>query len=694
MRNLAQFTGKYSVSKTLRFALKPQGKTGHFIQTKNVLRQDEGRADQYRKAKRIIDLYHKDFIETALRGVKLCVDDLNELEENRRIKDRKALDDSQKKLRKHIVDQITKTQGYENLFKKELITQNLPAWLEKNPQAESEDLSDIAPEDYPGIIAEFKKWTTYFNGFHENRKNIYSNEAKGTAIAFRIVHENLPRFLDNRTRWHQLENEFEGIFKSFKCQIFDLVEAARLEEIADAEVTGLEEASRAKLKKVFEIGFFNCCLNQSGIDRFNLILGGHSDKDGQRLQGLNEIINLYRQQQSSDADKKKLGKCKMALLYKQILSDRESHSFLPEQFEKDADLVGAINGYFAKIDEEISDEEDAKNVCLSLESCLQRLRSGEIDLEKVYIENKSLRNFSKACYSDWGFIERALEAYAEGKFSRKKQREDWVKKTSRFAITELQNGINQHADTDLGKAVLEYFKNTQESFFSDIEKARKEVKDVLQKEYPDGKNTLHQDKAKVAKIKHYLDSVRALMDFIKPLYVDLRGDDESATAPEKDANFYHDFDICYERLRLIVPLYNKVRNYLTRKSYKTKKYKLNFENSTLLDGWDINKEKENTAVILIKDKKYYLAIMDQKHKKIFTEECVSSQTKSSSDNVYQKLYYKQIASAGKDIQNLIGTPNGTKRFLKNREELWQKHALKIAKIQKAGSHNRLLKNLP
>ena len=669
MHNLAQFTGKYSMSKTLRFALRPQGKTGDFIQAKNVLKQDKHRADQYRKAKRIIDLYHKDFIERALKRVTFSVDDLNKSEESRRAKDREALGELQKKLRKHIVDQITKTQGYENLFKKYLIMRDLPAWLKKNPQAESEDLPDIAPEDYPDIIAEFKKWTTYFNGFHENRKNIYSNEPNATAIAFRIVHENLPRFLDNRARWRQLEDEFEGIFQSFERQI-----------------SALEEATDTKLKKVFAIESFNHCLNQSGIDRFNLILGGRSDKDGQRLQGLNEIINLYRQQQSSDADKKKLGKCKMALLYKQILSDRESHSFLPEQFEKDADLVDAINDYFAKIDEAISDEEDAKNVCASLKACLQRLGSDEIDLEKVYIESKSLRNLSKARYSDWGFIERALEAYAEGKFSRKKQREDWVKKTSRFAITELQNGINQHADTDLGKAVLEYFKNTQESFFSDIEKARKEVKDILQKEYPDGKNTLHQDKAKVAKIKHCLDSVRALMDFIKPLYVDLGHDDESATAPEKDANFYHDFDICYERLQLIVPLYNKVRNYLTRKPYKTEKYKLNFENSTLLAGWDVTKEEANTAVILIKDKKYYLAILDQKHKKIFTEESVSRQTKTASDNVYQKLYYKQTGNAGQNIQNLIGTPDGTKRFLNNREELLQNHAPEIARIQKAGTH--------
>lgn len=659
MQDLAQFTGKYSVSKTLRFALKPQGKTGDFIKTKDVLKQDECRADQYRKAKRIIDLYHKDFIERALQGVKLCVDDLNKLEESRRAKDRRALDASQKELRKHIVDQITKTPGYKNLFKKELITQDLPAWLKENPNAKSEDLPDIDPQDYPDIISKFEKWTTYFNGFHENRKNIYSDEPQATAIAFRIVHENLPRFLDNRARWHQLESEFKDIFQYFKHQISVLVEAVGLEEVADLK---REMAALAKLKKVFEMNFFNCCLNQSGIDRFNLILGGRSDKDSRKLQGLNEIINLYRQQLSSDADKKKLGKCKMALLYKQILSDRESHSFLPEQFEKDADLVSAINDYFAKIDAAISDEEGAKNVCSSLKTCLQRLGSDETDPEKVYIVNKSLRNLSKTCYGDWGLIERSLEDHAEQRFPAKKagnptktelkKREAWVKKTSRFSITELQNIISQHVDADSGKSVLEYFKDSQTNPFADIENARKEVKSILQAEYSGAENRLHQDKAKIAKIKHCLDSVRALMDFIKPLYVDLGRDDESAAAPEKDANFYHDFDICYERLNLIVPLYNKVRNYLTRKPYKTEKYKLNFENSSLLAGWDVTKEEANTAVILIKEKKYYLAIMDQEHKKIFTEECVPIQKKPQVATYIKKYAISRLRAPAKIYKTL------------------------------------------
>ncbi|MCR4784900.1 MAG: type V CRISPR-associated protein Cas12a/Cpf1 [bacterium] len=58
----------------------------------------------------------------------------------------------------------------------------------------------------------------------------------------------------------------------------------------------------------------------------------------------------------------------------------------------------------------------------------------------------------------------------------------------------------------------------------------------------------------------------------------------------------------------IVPLYNKVRNYLTRKPHESAKFKLNFRNSKLCAGWDRNKEKEYGAVLLRHGGLYYLAI--------------------------------------------------------------------------------------
>jgi CRISPR-associated protein Cpf1 len=44
-----------------------------------------------------------------------------------------------------------------------------------------------------------------------------------------------------------------------------------------------------------------------------------------------------------------------------------------------------------------------------------------------------------------------------------------------------------------------------------------------------------------------------------------------------------------------------VRNYITKKQVKTEKFKLNFEKSQFLTGWDKDKEKERLGIILKKD---------------------------------------------------------------------------------------------
>jgi len=74
MSGLSDFTNLYSLSKTLRFELIPQGKTLEHIQDKGLLSQDEQRAESYKKVKKIIDEYHKAFIQQSLEGCKLNID--------------------------------------------------------------------------------------------------------------------------------------------------------------------------------------------------------------------------------------------------------------------------------------------------------------------------------------------------------------------------------------------------------------------------------------------------------------------------------------------------------------------------------------------------------------------------------------------------------------------------------------------
>ena len=66
MKKIDKFTNKYSISKTLRFRLIPQGKTLEYF-NKRYLASDVERSDEYQIVKEYIDRYHKTFIEKKIK---------------------------------------------------------------------------------------------------------------------------------------------------------------------------------------------------------------------------------------------------------------------------------------------------------------------------------------------------------------------------------------------------------------------------------------------------------------------------------------------------------------------------------------------------------------------------------------------------------------------------------------------------
>jgi len=205
MQVFQQFTNKYSLSKTLRFELIPQGKTLENIRSKGLIAQDEQRAEQYKKAKQIINKYHQFFIDEILGSV--CIsDELLQSYANLYFSLKKNDDEKlevdfknvKEAIKKQISNHISSSVKFKNLFKKELIDagkkeSDLIVWLnackEQNISlfAKNQDIRDI--DGAIQIIRDFKGWTTYFTGFHENRKNVYSTDDIPTSIIFRIVNE-------------------------------------------------------------------------------------------------------------------------------------------------------------------------------------------------------------------------------------------------------------------------------------------------------------------------------------------------------------------------------------------------------------------------------------------------------------------------------------------------------------------------
>ncbi len=65
-----QFINRYSLNKTLRFSLRPVGKTEENFDAKRILDEDKERAENYKRVKEYIDRYHREFIDDVLENVR------------------------------------------------------------------------------------------------------------------------------------------------------------------------------------------------------------------------------------------------------------------------------------------------------------------------------------------------------------------------------------------------------------------------------------------------------------------------------------------------------------------------------------------------------------------------------------------------------------------------------------------------
>lgn len=556
MKQLSELTGLYSLSKTLRFELKPIGKTLEHIESKGLIAQDEQRAEEYKKVKDIIDRYHKKFITMCLSDFKFEQNSLETYvalaEDTNR--DEKAFDEIKKTLRKQIVETFKKGGSYSDLFKKELIQKHLPEF--------------VSDEEEKKMIANFSKFTTYFNGFNENRKNMYSDEDKSTAIAYRLIHENLPMFVNNM-------KSFSRIADSDVHQHFTEIESSF------SEYLGVEH-----LEEMFQLDFFSETLTQEQIAVYNHIIGGRALEDGTKLKGINEYVNLYNQQHKDS----RLPLLKP--LYKIILSDRVALPWFPsEEFASDEEMIRAINETYNTLKEVLSIDGDS-----SLRSLLLNISS--YDIKHIYIANDlGLTDISQQMFGQYDVYTSAIkQELREKNAPTAKERRNpelyderinkLFKSAKSFSIEHLNSLVDsEHTIQNYYKHLGAYDRNGEQrvNLFTQIEMAYVAAKEILSGKH----GNISQSDAETAIIKGLLDAFKSLQRFIKPLL----GNGEEA---DKDNEFDAKLREAWNTLDIVTPLYNKVRNWLTRKPYSTEKIKLNFENNgKLLSGWVDSKTEKS-----------------------------------------------------------------------------------------------------
>lgn len=616
MRIMEKFCGQYngySRSITLRNRLIPIGSTEEKLN--EFLVKDKNRATAYPDIKVLIDEIHKRVIEQSLQSVKYDWEPLfiqfelyqDETDKAKKIILKKELETLQTLARRKIAKSFSQNPDFDKIFKDGLFKELLPQLIEKLPPDEAAKMS-IALE-------RFNRFSGYFLGYHENRKNMYSEEAKAMSIANRIVNENFPKYFSNIKLYNYLEKEYPEI-------------------LSTTETTLKNYLGDRKLRDFFTINGFNNVLTQAGIDQYNTVIGGIALAEGQpMISGLNVQINLYRQQLPQDVNLNK----KFIFLYKQILSDHESSSFVPTGFSSSREVYEAIDNFHIEV---------VRNSLSRIQEMFDAIN--EYNMEEIFVPAKMQAKFSQTLYGQYSRLSEGLfllECDKARKSLSEAQEQKIRKEISRMDcnLEEIDRAYKRYCSE---YNIIEFV--STRSYFNLLSM----LQDVLDKfARIDFENLvdLQQEKQAALPIKAYLDKVQDLYHYIRLL--DYRGDEQ------KDSAFYSRYDEIIDNLSQIVPLYNRTRNFVTKKYEEGKKIKLNFDCPTLANGWDENSESSNCAIILRRDGNYYLGILNPRNKPTLPkDDCVTNA------DLYEKMVYKLLPGPNKMLPKVFFSTKGKEKF--------------------------------
>lgn len=612
--NYDEFIALSKVQKTLRNELKPTPFTAEHIKQRGIISEDEYRAQQSLELKKIADEYYRNYITHKLNDIN-NLDFYNlfkAIEEKYKKNDkdnRDKLDLVEKSKRGEIAKLLSADDNFKSMFEAKLITQLLPVYVEQNYIGEDK-------EKALETIALFKGFTTYFTDYFNIRKNMFKENGGASSICYRIVNVNASIFYDN--------------LKTFMC----IKEKAETEiALIEEELTELLDSWR--LEHIFSEDYYNELLAQKGIDYYNQICGD-----------VNKHMNLYCQQ-----NKLKANVFKMTKLQKQIMGISEKAFEIPPMYQNDEEVYAAFNGFISRLEE--------VKLIDRLGNVLQN--SNIYDTAKIYINARCYTNVSSYVYGGWGVIESAIERYwyntIAGKGQSKAKKIEKAKKDNKFmSVKELDSIVSDYEpdyfnasnmdDDNSGRAfsghgVLGYF-NKMSKLLANMS---------LHTITYDSGDSLIENKETALNIKKDLDDIMSIYHWLQTFIID--------EVVEKDNAFYAELEDIYYELENVVTLYDRIRNYVTRKPYSTQKFKLNFASPTLASGWSRSKEFDNNAIILLRNNKYYIAIFNVNNKP--DKQIIKGSEEQRLSTDYKKMVYNLLPGPNKMLPWVFIKSNTGKR---------------------------------
>lgn len=554
-----EMTNKFPVTKVLRFELKPVGNTRDTIHKKLILEHDMRIASDSEKVKTLIAGIHRFFIEEVLKETVLPIDLLREIYElstapgfDERYEEIQAM------LRRELSKAFTQHPLFEKMFGKDLFIDTLPKF------AVTEDLS---------VISSFEGRVTLFNTYNDKKKKMYSDEKKHLRIPYRLINENLPRFMENIRIFKMMDekNVFEG-----------MEELVSLLGVAD-------------ISAYFEAEGFNLVLTQSGIDTYNQLIGGVATENS-KIKGLNEYINLWNQQHPKE---RKLPL--FSQLYKQILSVEKTWSYIIRAFKTDEEVLKELAVSVDRLTTQILGREDGMGYC----NFFQNIDT--FNLDGIFVKAADLNNLSFRFCGRWRALADAFDKKYDAAYTGKKkpgtekyeeEKEKELGKIKERSLSEIIEVFRKYANNG---SFADWIKNEAVTLAGDAKHkadAMNKMISMHRQETP-----VRQHTQLVGAVKDYLDAVKELQRFLS-LFA---GNGINA---ERDMVFYGEHNVFTDLFAPFTALYNMVRNIITKKPFSEERTRLTFNRTSLLSGWSVTKESENAGMILRRDGNLYLGIAD------------------------------------------------------------------------------------
>lgn len=674
--SFSKFTNQYSLSKTLRFELKPVGKTLDNMRQQlkydkdlQTFLKDQAIEDSYQKLKPLFDSIHEEFITDSLESE--VAKKLNFSGYLVSYRNERDLIENEKTLRGGIGTTFIETgtkwkeEKYPQYEWKKgsklangssiLLSQDVLRLI-KDSNLDNEELKKMVDETFKGFF-------TYLGGFNQNRENYYTtNEEKVTAVATRIVHENLPKFCDNLLQFEAItkkktdrsierierKHEYLGAYHYLKQQ-------GKITQIKDAETGEMIEAEPIK-EGIFDIAHFPFCLSQNEIEEYNRTIGHY-----------NLLINLYnqaREREEKDLDKSQKTFKRLPIfktLYKQIGCGRKSPLFFVLTHDKTVEAEQVRNEgkeafsveeilHFAKQAGDKYFRNSNNEIISAVPGLLDYIYNRET-YEGIYWSKAALNSISNKYFASYHTLKDRLK---ETKVFQKasKGSEDDVKIPEAIELQGLFKVLDETNNwkdegvffkkslTEKRKKEDENVKNQKRrSIIAVVEKPSLALlnlifSDVLENmemflKLSDSVLELTEYKSEKSKetIKTWMDHALAVNQILKYFWVKenkAKGSPIDPTLSEALNTLTRADDAEWFKW------YDALRNYLTKKPQddaKKNKLKLNFENGSLLGGWSDGQEKSKAAVLLKRNKQHYLGVL--KKKNIFD-------TKNEKNLIYQK----------------------------------------------------------